>query len=135
MNVSVETPFELKVGQTASIEGHEFTFSQVRSDSRCPKDAQCIWAGEVTIVLTPQDEPGLTFSPVYLSTNSSDISYLFPDNTNSTICSREGTCTTSSNPYTYGYGIGLISVSPQPEVGKEIDPSNYTATLVIYLSA
>ncbi len=134
--VSVEVPFEMKVGETVSIEGHQFTFSQVRSDSRCPMDAQCIWAGEATVVLTPVDEADLNFKEVLLSTNSTEAyTYLFPDNTNNTVCSEEGMCTTSSNLYTYGYLIQLNSLSPLPQTGEELSQEDYIATFTIYLSA
>jgi hypothetical protein len=69
--VSPEVPFELKVGQTAEIEGHKFTLQEVSSDSRCPVDAKCIWAGEATVHLVSYDNEGHA-GDVYISTNSTD---------------------------------------------------------------
>jgi hypothetical protein len=40
--------FTLKPGQTASVQGVVVTFRQVLSDSRCPINALCVWAGEAT---------------------------------------------------------------------------------------
>ncbi|MSR86386.1 hypothetical protein EXS74_03245 [Candidatus Woesearchaeota archaeon] len=134
-NVSVEIPFEMKVGETASIEGHEFTFLEVRSDSRCPIEAVCIWEGEATIVLDPVEEDNLVFTEVSLSTKSTEAyTYLFQENTNNTLCSGEEVCPITSQPYTLGYLIQLNSLSPLRSVEKEIDPLEYVATLTIYLS-
>ncbi len=133
IDVSVETPFEIQVGQTASIEGHYFTFSEVTSDSRCPIDVKCIWAGEATIVLISQDDY-LIYSDVYLSTNSTGAyTYLFPQTYIEKIC-NEDVCTAVQPPYELGYIIALNSLSPSPKSGEEIDPSEYVATLTIYLS-
>ena len=134
LNVSVEIPFEIKVGQTVSIEDHKFTFSEVRSDSRCPTNAQCIWSGEATIVLVPQNEEGLVFKEVSLSTKSTDAyTYLFPEKENTSQCTTN--CIVSSQPYTYGYLVEFNALSPTAEVGKVIDQSEYIATLTMYLSA
>jgi hypothetical protein len=49
---SVPATFTLKPGQTASIQGIDVTFRQVVSDSRCPINALCIWAGDATIAFS-----------------------------------------------------------------------------------
>jgi hypothetical protein len=43
--------FSLPLGQTASVKGTDvrLTFKDVRTDSRCPVDVQCVWAGEAKI--------------------------------------------------------------------------------------
>jgi hypothetical protein len=43
--------FALPLGQTAAVKGSEvrLTFKDVRTDSRCPIDVQCVWAGEAKI--------------------------------------------------------------------------------------
>lgn len=43
----------LRVGETMEVEGEDLSlrFVEVRSDSRCPKDARCIRAGEAVVVL------------------------------------------------------------------------------------
>ena len=43
--------FALAPGQSKTVAGANFTLERVVNDSRCPSDAQCIWAGEVTIAL------------------------------------------------------------------------------------
>jgi hypothetical protein len=43
--------FSLPLGQTAAVKGSDvrLTFKDVRTDSRCPVDVQCVWAGEAKI--------------------------------------------------------------------------------------
>jgi hypothetical protein len=43
--------FALPLGQTAALKGTDLrlTFKEVRTDSRCPVDVQCVWAGEAKI--------------------------------------------------------------------------------------
>ena len=53
------TPFELKAGVTASLpNGTRLTFEKVTEDSRCPADAQCIWAGDGVVAVTLQTPKG-----------------------------------------------------------------------------
>ena len=37
------------LGGTASLDGLSVTFASVVTDSRCPVDAECIWAGEAIV--------------------------------------------------------------------------------------
>lgn len=43
--------FALPLGKTAAVKGTDIrlTFKDVRTDSRCPVDVQCVWAGEAKI--------------------------------------------------------------------------------------
>jgi hypothetical protein len=43
--------FSLPLGETAALKGSDvrLTFKDVRTDSRCPVDVQCVWAGEAKI--------------------------------------------------------------------------------------
>jgi hypothetical protein len=54
VDASLGKQFSLHIGQTASIasEGLKITFDDVTADSRCPKNVQCIWTGQVTCLLT-----------------------------------------------------------------------------------
>jgi hypothetical protein len=45
---------EVTVGQSVLINGVRVTLNKVVSDSRCPKDVQCIWAGNVVVEVTLQ---------------------------------------------------------------------------------
>ena len=51
--VANDKPFELRVGDAAlTTDDLRMRFDAVRSDSRCPSDALCVWAGEAVIALT-----------------------------------------------------------------------------------
>ncbi len=41
----------LAPGQTFTLEGKSLKFKKVISDSRCPKGAACIWAGEAKVLV------------------------------------------------------------------------------------
>ena len=48
----LDQPFDLRAGQSAVVPGGlKVTFDRVVSDSRCPIDAICVWAGEAVIAL------------------------------------------------------------------------------------
>lgn len=98
----------LKLGQTILLSGKqtcELTFTSVLEDSRCPKDAQCIWAGNIGIELTIQ-QAGETIVKT-LNSHSSVITPVIA----------------------FDYSFELIEVSPYPgEQGFDI--KNYTARIV-----
>jgi len=41
--------FKLALGETASSNGVTFHFKEVLEDSRCPENAQCVWAGQARV--------------------------------------------------------------------------------------
>ncbi len=48
--VELPTQVVLAVGESADLgDGRSLGFVKVVSDSRCPKDVQCVWAGEVKL--------------------------------------------------------------------------------------
>ena len=65
IQVSLDEPFELRLGDVASFaEDTEITFESI-SDSRCPQDVVCIVAGQVDAVFgieTPNSRDTLQFS-------------------------------------------------------------------------
>lgn len=51
-SVPLGQPFDLRVGESAVVTGGlKVTFDRVVSDSRCPIDAICVWAGEAVLAL------------------------------------------------------------------------------------
>jgi hypothetical protein len=51
--VGVDAPFTLAMGASARVESPDVTieFQAVESDSRCPSDVTCVWAGDAVAVV------------------------------------------------------------------------------------
>lgn len=101
-------PFELRIGQQATIAGEGLTvsFQAVPEDSRCPTGVQCVWAGNarVQIVLSKDGKA----AGMELNTN------LDP---------RTGTY--------LNYEIELVALNPYPTSKGPIAQSQYRATFVV----
>src|SRR2546423_470463 len=80
----------------------------VLNDSRCPAEAECVWAGMATVrfVFTTENQQNI-FS---LSIGSGPI---------------------KSDTIINGYKIKLIALNPYPEINKVIKESDYTAEIII----
>ncbi len=50
-SVPLDQPFTIKVGDTIRVADLELKFTAVSSDSRCPPDVNCIWAGDGVVQL------------------------------------------------------------------------------------
>jgi hypothetical protein len=102
-------PFSLRVNQTANIEpaGINVTFVNVTEDSRCPSDVECVWAGQVSIVVDVSAPGGNSQLDLTLSGGQSETK-------------------------SFGnYSIRLVDVQPYPVSTKEISLSDYVAMLVV----
>jgi uncharacterized lipoprotein YajG len=53
VKASLDKEFTLAIGQTANISGENLTIKllDVTADSRCASDVECVWAGEVKVLL------------------------------------------------------------------------------------
>lgn len=81
-------------------------FDSTLADSRCPKGATCIWAGEVVVGLTVNDtRVELAMSPRRPGADSASV---------------------------HGHVFRLLEVAPYPEVGKTIEPDAYRIRLDIH---
>jgi hypothetical protein len=77
--------FALPLGKTAVVNasGARITFRQVREDSRCPVDVQCVWAGDAKIELTisrrdaADDVKVISITPPNNETSSEDLRIRF----------------------------------------------------------
>ena len=111
VDVPLAQPFDVKIGEQVTIAGQglELGFSEVLSDSRCPRNAQCFWAGAATIRIWVEKKPDRreTFT---LRLPSSD------------------------ERATYGrYSITLKDLKPYPEVDRQQRREDYVATLLVTL--
>jgi hypothetical protein len=105
----LDQPFAIRVGEVATIaaEGLDVTFDAVLSDSRCPRGAQCIRAGEATVRITVRKPPAAADVLVLRTPSSADAA-------------EYG-----------GYRIRLTNVTPQPELGRQTRSEEYVATIVV----
>ena len=46
-------PFEIKIGKSVAISAQKLdvSFERVNEDSRCPKDVNCVWAGQISVIV------------------------------------------------------------------------------------
>lgn len=107
-NGGIELPAEVELvfGETILAEGKEITFTDVIEDSRCPKDATCVWEGQATVSLDIK---------VGENTNTVELN-LF----------KEGNSVVSE-----GLALSLLSLEPQPETGETLEDSDYSINLKI----
>lgn len=112
--ITLAYPFKLGVNQTAYLLPADlvFRFVNVTEDSRCPSDVQCIWAGQVSILIeysrasTGQSLGNFTLT--LMGSSSTEISTTIE-----------------------GYLVKLARVDPYPVSTEQIQPSNYVATLIV----
>jgi len=98
--------FEMKTGETVSVGALRLTLRNVESDSRCPIDAVCVWAGDAEIAL--RIEQGSLAAVAALHTT------LEPKKTEWN-----------------GYTIAFVSLAPSPRASQAIDPADYRATILV----
>ena len=98
-------PFDLRSGASAMLDGGlTITFDRVASDSRCPMNALCVWAGDAVVAVSISQGIGGPV-PRELHTNAagSEMSYL-------------------------AYSIKLLALAPYPRTDRQIPPGDYVAT-------
>ena len=103
--------FTLKVGERAMLEGTQLRikFMAVESDSRCPKNVTCVWAGNAAVSL-------------YLSTRTGNM----------TITRNTSTSPQFVTDSEYrGFRVKLVSLSPYPRSKRKIALGDYIATLLV----
>ncbi|HYJ45315.1 MAG TPA: hypothetical protein VEV81_01790 [Pyrinomonadaceae bacterium] len=103
--------FDLRVGQTVSIEGTRLKvgFQSVVEDSRCPEDVTCVWAGNAKISLSVNKvgrPRGATVINLNSGLNPKHISY-------------------------QGYDIKLVGVKPPRNSKTKIGQGDYVITLIV----
>ena len=107
--------FKLRGGRAVTLEGGRLRvrFASVASDSRCPADANCVWAGNAEVLIEVGAKSGKGKKTLRLNTNAS------PERPG------EGR---------YGrYTVKLVGLTPQPRAGRKIKAGEYTATLLVSL--
>ncbi len=106
MSPTLPATFTVKPGQTAAAQGVSVTFRQVVSDSRCPTNAVCVWAGEATVTFTVRGR-------------GSEAEYelrLGPDTTKRSVTHKDVV-------------LEFEALQPHPVAGQTTDPASYRATI------
>lgn len=97
----------LRYGASALLGDHvRIVFRSVESDSRCPVDVQCVWAGDAAIRLDASS--GGAWQPFVLHTNLQPRS------------AEHG-----------GFVVELVGVEPEPRRDRSVDPGDYSVRLAI----
>lgn len=112
IGAQLEQPVSLSLGRMAHFDEADLTlvFQSVLEDSRCPRQVECFWSGQVRIMIQAQ-QGGTEAALFELSTNpplkQDTISYA-------------------------GYDIHLLQIDPYPEAPDQpIPPEAYQATFVV----
>lgn len=109
VQTQAQTSVTVGVGKqkTATTDKIKIKFLSLVEDSRCPTDANCVWAGNAKIKV--------------LITNRRGKSETFEINTN----------TGAKGAVFGGWAINLVSLSPAPKTNIRINRNGYTATFEI----
>jgi len=59
--IEENTKFSLGLGKCQKMEGVKITFLEVLQDSRCPKDVDCVWAGQAKIKIRIKEKGKAAF--------------------------------------------------------------------------
>ena len=107
--VSVDQEFVLRPGQEVVVENTKIRimFNSVPEDTRCPKDVQCVWAGNGKVNLALKKSKKKSISVIV----------------NTGMEPREAEYR--------GYRVMLIKLSPEPKSGEVIPASEYEVTLKV----
>ena len=105
-----EQSAKLRVGETLELRGADtsLTFVRVERDSRCPKGARCIRAGEAVVVFSVGGEVGGVSTLTFEVPSGGGASQSFRD-----------------------YRIEITGLDPQAETDVEIARADYIATMAI----
>ena len=98
--------FDMKIGETIGIGDLRLTFKSVESDSRCPIDAICVWAGDAEIALRIEQDGKAAVAALHTTLEPKKTEW-------------------------NGYTIALVSIAPSRKANTPVDPDDYRAQLVV----
>jgi hypothetical protein len=107
-HVRLGQSFDLRPGASTILpEGLKLTFDRVKSESRCPMDALCVWAGDAIITVMLSDPSGTRVErELHTMAGGSEAAYR-------------------------GYVINLAALAPYPQSDRKIQPGDYVATFTV----
>ena len=109
--VRLNRDFKLKAGQRVNLKGTSLRikFLAVETDSRCPSDVNCVWAGNAAVQFQLTNGRG---------------------NKTVTLNTGRGGAFVSEVEYK-GYKVKLVDLSPYPRSDRKVGASDYAATLFV----
>jgi len=110
VDATLDTDFQLRVGQSALVSGENITvgFTTVTSDSRCGKGEVCVWEGDATVRIWLQVNGGVK------------------EERELHTASREPNAANFSD-----YSVRLVALFPPAISGRAIAADEYLATLLV----
>ena len=108
--VELGQPFQLKIGETVKLNADNLSvsFVQVKEDSRCPKNTNCIWEGQAIIELSIKGKATKNIALIMSAGKSAKLAE-------------------KVDAYTYT----LKKVDPYPESGTKIGAEDYVVELEV----
>ena len=105
--------FRIKAGRAVTLarEGLRLRFVRVTTDSRCPEEVDCVWAGNAEVL-------------VEVSATNRRVSKTLKLNTNA---SPERPAEDKYRTYT----VKLVELKPYPRTTRKMRQGEYTATLLV----
>ncbi|HEX7956590.1 MAG TPA: hypothetical protein VF508_06595 [Pyrinomonadaceae bacterium] len=105
--------FKVRVGRAVTFEGESLRlrFAAVASDSRCPANVTCVWAGNAEVLIEVGAKGGRVKRVLRLNTNATGRGAV------------EGRYR--------NYTLKLVGLSPRPRDGRKTAAGEYTATLLV----
>jgi len=102
---TLNAPIQLAPGQSAVFDAGnlEVTFLAIDSDSRCPSDVACVWAGEVIVRLSFRKDHR----------------------------TKELTVKGNESLAVDGFVVSVLEVLPPPKSSQRIAPADYRVTLKV----
>lgn len=108
--VKLDETFDLSLNETALVSDTvEVQLAGISNDSRCPADAQCITAGNVTV----------------------ELNVAVNGESESTAVTGSGNADLPATVTVLGYQVAMLGVTPQPKSGETIAPADYVVTFKV----
>jgi hypothetical protein len=96
----------MKIGESVVINDLRLTFKSVDSDSRCPIDAVCFWAGDGEVALKVERGKQTAVAALHTTVDPKKTQW-------------------------NGYTISLASLTPTRRASVPVDPADYRAEVVV----
>jgi hypothetical protein len=126
VQAKVDEPFELRIGQTASLAGADLQveFTAVPSDGRCPTNINCAETAPVRVVLVARDRDGSTQAEITFHGHTTEEGAMVPAAPDTYISAPVG-----------GYVISLLAVTPYPDAERTTREGDYRIELSVSVQA